>query len=453
MQIHNFLIAVLLAGLNQAVAWTASPRLGAQDASGRDPAGKPAVKPAPKVTPPPAPKPTPIKVASNPKPTKPPVKTVTNNRKTASAAVAKKTPPPAVTAKSRLILSAVPNAQIELAGKLSGATDATGKLLLNDTPYGTHSLKVTAEGYEPWSGSVEVKTAVTDFAVSLKKRVTTGSLAITVNQPGADVFINERLNVKSVAGQQITVDGLLPGTHQLRAVKPGYKEWRNVVRVTLGEISRVEIVLAPGISPEMVRVPAGEFIMGNDKGPEDSRPAHPVVLGEFAISRREITNQFYQNFLEATKRTPPDPQLSGWQGANFPTGRADAPVVGVTWDDATAFCKWLSQETGMTYRLPTEAEWERATRAVGNVYQVSVVWEWCQDWYDAEYYQSKDRLNPQGPLLTPQPSRAVVQGRVIRGGAASAAGRAVRVFERNAAPPIQGRSDSGFRVVREITAR
>ncbi len=434
----------------------------AQDAAGRDTDKKVPVKAA-------TPKPAPVKTAVIPKPAvpkplkaaaKPNVVKKTNPAKVVVskpvAAPVKKTSPlaPAPMA-SRVTLTAVPNAQIELAGKMSGVAGPDGKLVLNEVPLGVHSLKVTAEGYEPWSGSLEAKTAVTDFSVSLKRRATTGTLLITVNQPGVDVFINDKLSVKSVAGRSITVEGMLPGTHQLRAVKAGFKEWRSVVKVNVAETRPVEIVMVAGISPEMVRVAAGEFTMGNDKGPKDSSPAHPVSLGEFEISRREISNQFYKTFLDATNHAAPNSQLSGWQGRDFPAGKADAPMVGVTWEDAQAFCKWLSREAGGTYRLPSEAEWERATRVVGSIsLLVGVTWEWCQDWYDPEYYQRKDRLSPQGPALRPSISKdKTPAGRVIRGAASSASGRALRAFERNAAPPEQGRGDIGFRVVREPSSR
>ena len=265
----------------------------AQDASGRDTDKKVPVK---AVTPKPAP---PVKTAVIPKPAPKPVKAAakpnvvkkTNPVKVAVskpvAAPVKKTQPPApVLTVSRVTLTAVPNAQIELAGKMSGVARQDGKLVLNEVPLGVHSLKVTAEGYEPWSGLLEARTAVTDFSVSLKRRATTGTLVITVNQPGVDVFINDKLSVKSVAGRSITVEGMLPGTHQIRAVKAGFKEWRSVVKVAVAESSPVEVVMAAGISPELVRVPAGEFRMGNDNGPKDSSPAHPVSLGEFEISRR-----------------------------------------------------------------------------------------------------------------------------------------------------------------------
>jgi formylglycine-generating enzyme required for sulfatase activity len=458
-KLSSFVLAFSLAFCFAGIAY-------AQDASGRDPDKGVPIKAV-------TPKPAPVKVTTPPKPAKPTAKPVSVKKvNTAKAAVSKpvvapvkKTPPPikaglsAALAVSRVTVIAPPNAQIELAGKMSGITGTDGKLVLDEVPVGVHSLKVTADGYESWNGVLEARTAVTDFTVSLKPRTSTGTLVITVNQPDVEVFINDKLNVKSVAGRSITIEGLLPGTHQLRAVKAGFKEWRSVVRVNVAESRPVEIVMVAGLSPEMVRVPAGEFMMGNDRGPKDSGPAHAVLLGEFEIARREVTNQFYKTFLDATNHPAPNPQLSGWQGNNFPAGKAEAAVTGISWDDAQAFCQWLTREAGGKYRLPTEAEWERATRVVGGSYQqVGVAWEWCQDWYDAEYYQRKDRLSPQGPALRPNNGAVggkekTPTGRVIRGGAASAAGRAVRAFERNAALPEQGRGDLGFRVMREVSAR
>ena len=451
---HKLFIVVLVLGCCGAAY--------AQDAAGRDTEKKIPVKAA-------TPKPAPVKATVAPKPLSKPIKAaaktiVVKKANPAKVAVSKpvtapvkKTPPPVVVPmSSRVTLMTVANAQIELAGKMRGVAGPDGKLVLSEVPIGIHSLKVTAEGYESWSGSLEAKTAATDFNVSLKRRSTTGTLVITVNQPGVDVFINDKLSVKSVAGRSITVEGMLPGTHQIRAVKAGFKEWRSVVKVAVAESSPVEIVMAAGISPELVRVPAGEFRMGNDNGPKDSSPAHVVSLGEFEISRREVTNQFYKAFLDATNYAAPNPQLSGWQGRDFPAGKADAAAVGITWEDAQAFCKWLAREAGGTYRLPTEAEWERATRVVGSVsLSVSVTWEWCQDWYDAEYYQRKDRLSPPGPALKPAAvnNGKTPAGRVIRGGAPSVTGRALRAFERNAAAPEEGRNDLGFRVVRDASSR
>lgn len=406
----------------------------AQNPTGRDTVkNKPAAKSVGKKT-------------DNPKGKEPVAANSTN--KTTTPAKTRPTPSSAV----RLTVLAAPNSIVELDGQPRGVVGRDGRLLLNGVAPGEHQLRVTADGYEMWTGPVEIKAAATTFDVPQKKRPLTGKLAILVNQPGTEIFIDEKLSVKSIAGQQISVDGLLPGKHQVRAAKAGFREWRDTIEVVAGETRNVEIALAPVINPEMIRVVAGEFVMGNDAGAKDARPAHPVHLNDYEIARREVTNREYKMFVEATNHQPPNPQFSGWQGRNYPAGRADQPVVGISWEDAAAFCNWLGQQTGAHYRLPTEAEWEKAARGAGNVYQsIGLVWEWCQDWYDPEYYKRRERLNPIGPAQPPKTKKSKDSGplRVIRGGLTARGGR-LRIFERSAFPPAQGRADIGFRLVREI---
>jgi formylglycine-generating enzyme required for sulfatase activity len=107
---------------------------------------------------------------------------------------------------------------------------------------------------------------------------------------------------------------------------------------------------APG--PTMVVLNGGEFTMGGDK-PEE-QPRRSVRIGyAFAISVNEISAGEFAAFCEATGRTCPAQ----------PWGADDFPVVGVNWQDALEYTRWLSQETGRTYRLPSEAEWEYSARA------------------------------------------------------------------------------------------
>jgi len=106
----------------------------------------------------------------------------------------------------------------------------------------------------------------------------------------------------------------------------------------------------------MVRIPAGSFSMGSNSDRPDERPQHQVALDPYAIDRYEVTNAQYQRYLAATNRPPPP----YWEGLQFPQGQGDVPVVGVSWDDANAYCAWAGK------RLPTEAEWENACRGPDN---------------------------------------------------------------------------------------
>jgi formylglycine-generating enzyme required for sulfatase activity len=105
---------------------------------------------------------------------------------------------------------------------------------------------------------------------------------------------------------------------------------------------------------EMVVVPAGEFDMGSNDAPVEQPVHHVVLAAPVAIGRREVTFAEWDLCVAAgaCKYSPSD---HGW-------GRGDRPVIDVSWDDAKIFLAWLSQKTGHTYRLPSEAEWEYAAR-------------------------------------------------------------------------------------------
>jgi serine/threonine-protein kinase len=128
-------------------------------------------------------------------------------------------------------------------------------------------------------------------------------------------------------------------------------------------------ITAP-IHLELVRVPAGEFLMGSDPAKDkhasdDEQPQHVVELPEFAIGKYPITNAQYAAFVRATGRGAPE----HWEDGEIPSGEEDHPVVYVSWRDAMAFCEWLSRETGKGFVLPSEAEWEKAARgADGRIY-------------------------------------------------------------------------------------
>jgi formylglycine-generating enzyme required for sulfatase activity len=112
-------------------------------------------------------------------------------------------------------------------------------------------------------------------------------------------------------------------------------------------------------APEMVVVPAGEFVMGSPDTEgdryDDEGPQHRVTFANgFAIGRYPVTFDEYDRFCDARRRRKPDDQ--GW-------GHERRPVINVSGDDARAYAAWLSRETGRAYRLPSEAEWEYACRA------------------------------------------------------------------------------------------
>jgi formylglycine-generating enzyme required for sulfatase activity len=124
--------------------------------------------------------------------------------------------------------------------------------------------------------------------------------------------------------------------------------------------------------PEMVLIPAGEFLMGSDPGrdkdafdEDEEQPQHTLYLPDYYLARTPVTNAQYAAFVQATYRDPPE----HWEGGKPPEGKEDHPVVYVSWYDAVAYCNWLSQVTGRPYRLPSEAEWEKGARGTdGRIY-------------------------------------------------------------------------------------
>jgi hypothetical protein len=150
-------------------------------------------------------------------------------------------------ANAKLSIIAPPGASIELSGRPRAVVGRDGQLLLSAIAQGDHQLRVEAEGYEPWEGTVTVTAPSTSFEAPLRRRaVATGRLSIRIDEPGTEVFIDGRtLGIKSIAGHAISHDGLRPGAHQLRAVKPGFKEWQETVHVEAGETVKIRINLRP----------------------------------------------------------------------------------------------------------------------------------------------------------------------------------------------------------------
>lgn len=149
-------------------------------------------------------------------------------------------------------------------------------------------------------------------------------------------------------------------------------------------INMAEILAAHHPSePEMVLIPAGEFLMGSDleKDPhakDEECPQHTLYLFDYAMARTPVTNAQYAVFLRATRHRPPP----HWKLLLFfkkrwpPIGRKGYPVVNVSWYDALAYCEWLSEVTGRSYRLPSEAEWEKAARGSGGR-----IYPWGDEWH------------------------------------------------------------------------
>lgn len=218
---------------------------------------------------------------------------------------------------------------------------------------------------------------------------------------------------------------------------------------------------------EMVAVKGGQFMMGNNAGDADERPAHEVTIADFQIDRFEVTNALYDAFAAATGYKTENEQkgkAQTWRTL-FTPDTPNNPVVLVTWNDAVAFCEWAGK------RLPTETEWEFAARGTdervypwGNDYDPSKfngkasgirgtvhvgsypagaspfgvedmagnVWEWTTDWYQAY----------PGGASSPFFGEKF---RVTRGGGWFDEKNQVRATNRSSADPGAANDDLGFR--------
>ncbi len=355
--------------------------------------------------------------------------------------------------RAKLTIVAPPGTAVEVDDKPRGFVGARGELTVPGLAPGDHRLSVFADGYEPWRETFVMSVASTRFEPPLIKKPPAGRLALTVDEPGTEILIDEARSFTTTPWQVGLIVEVEPGLRQLRAIKPGFKEWSGTVIVKANETATVNIELKPGLDMEMLRIPEGVFMQGDDRGAKDQRPSHQVATSEFEISRAEVTNRIYKFFVDATGRPAPQGLDYGWDGNNYPDGQDDFPVVFVSWEDAVAFCAWLSGKTGDRYRLPTEAEWEKAVRQGSAQYKTAGrVWEWCSDWYDHDYYKLRERINPQG---SPRGKLYKILGRegetkVIRGGGFGFGSMTRRAAERSYFFPTMTRSDIGFRIVREV---
>ncbi len=233
------------------------------------------------------------------------------------------------------------------------------------------------------------------------------------------------------------------------------------------------VVVDERIGISFVAIAPGEFQMGSDRY-DWEKPVHRVRITQgFLLGKYPVTNAQYARFLEAAGKSVKKPAY--WDNGRF--NQPEQPVVGVSWDEARAYCEWAGG------RLPTEAEWEYACRAgttteycfgddaklldeyawfdknsgsqtqpVGakkpNAWGLhdmhGNVWEWCQDWYAGDYYRASPTDDPPGPKSG--------SNRVIRGGGwANGAENCRAALRDRGEPSDRDNGCLGFRLARAVS--
>ena len=129
----------------------------------------------------------------------------------------------------------------------------------------------------------------------------------------------------------------------------------------------------PPIKPNLVAIAGGKFQMGRSDGPPSEVPAHPVTVADFEMDKTEVTNAEYGQFVKQTNHAPPEQ----WGSIKPPVGQELLPVSNISYDEALVFAEWRSKRDGVSYRLPTEEEWEYAARNgdKDNMYPWGNTWE------------------------------------------------------------------------------
>jgi formylglycine-generating enzyme len=361
----------------------------------------------------------------------------------------------------------------------------------------------------------------------LKKRMTDWCLATGKTQtprmfpekPAAPLTLARVIDGKPL-------DLTRPGDAGRTELPRGWTSETRRVRVATpeGERMRDIVFYRNTVGMTLVKVPAGEFMMGDTLSPEAvhrrwpggqlewykrSHPRHKVRLTrDFYLGAMEVTRgQFAQFVRETNYRTDAEKGGNAWalkdgkwgeqEGVNWRNPlfeqKDDHPVVCVSWNDAVAFCAWLSKKEGVTYGLPTEAEWEYAARAGSDAHtwywgddesgaqgranvagegeeldwtykfkdvkdgytytapvgqfmpnafglydMIGNVWEWCEDRY-ADKYPGGERTNPTGP--------ATGQTRVLRGGSWGRDPWVCRSAFRDGVSPAYRDGGFGFRLI------
>ena len=333
----------------------------------------------------------------------------------------------------------------------------------------------------------------------------TAILNFTSEPSGAEVEIDGFVVGKTeLKNYELETDGKSTKEIEVTIKAAGYTDAVKKFRVSRGKLFKwnFELTKKPTEIPktiigqdgaEMMLIPAGEFQMGSNDGYNKEKPVHTVYVDAFYMDKYPVTNAQFKKFVDANPQWRKDriedrfhdgDYLYHWDRNNYPSDKADHPVVYVSWYAAMAYAEWAEK------RLPTEAEWEKAARGglegqqypwgntinanranydhnVGDTTPVGQyakngydlhdmggnVWEWCLDARNEDFYRESPTRNPisGGSIAFIKDNYTDVNdSRVLRGGSWNLNAAVVRVAFRGSATPSDTSVGYGFRCVRAV---
>lgn len=316
-----------------------------------------------------------------------------------------------------------PQSKIFVDNVAVGLSQDSGELLLEGIQSGNHLLRVSHDGFHDWVGNIVCDGSPVEVVAELSSGF------------GADAIPKPESSIPVVSGTT-SLGGTKAAQDQMRKSGSGFEGSMDVpltgpsvpkssnMPLIYGAAGLIGLIVLLGlgvggayfagfiggsepiadsqtprpspkttpspavqtVKPEMISIPGGTFKMGRNDGELAERPEHEVTVAPFKMDKTEVTNAEYMQFVKEAKHVTP----SNWSDGRPLPGTEDRPVSYVSAEDAIAFAKWRSKRDGVTYRLPTEEEWEYAARNGAK----SSLYPWGDKWDDGLAIMNKEDSEP-----------------------------------------------------------
>jgi len=338
---------------------------------------------------------------------------------------------------SLVVRTKPPKSKVFVDNVAVGLSPDSGSLLLEGIQSGNHRLRVSHDGFQDWLGDVVCDGKPVEVVAELRTVMTaaTGAIPrpnfeeltpIVVNTEAAtqlkpDTPVPQHVLQQTVPSIQNTpMPGfqMTAGTVGVSSMPPKKKSKAPWILGIGGIFALFFVVIAGGVGaymmglfggrgepppnsasptpkagaspvvvkPDMVQIPGGTFKMGRNDGQPAEKPEHSVTVAAFSIDKTEVTNAEYAQFVAATDYVAP----KNWSNKQPVPGTENNPVSYVSLEDANAFAAWRSKRDGVTYRLPTEEEWEYVARNGSK----SDLYPWGSGWSDAKAVMDTPTAEP-----------------------------------------------------------